>query len=100
MAEDIYAALTANKATLYVFHAEDGHLAGFAVYEVIVMPFDTTPSLNIWLGWSADKGQGHYGVEVSKQVAAQAGIERILFWTPQDAPWVKNFRRVTSLYEV
>ena len=68
MPEDIYAALLMNKATLYVFHAEDGLLAGFIVCEVIVMPFDNGPSLNIWLGWSDSKGQGHYGFEVAKLV--------------------------------
>lgn len=68
MPEDVYASLQANKATLYAFHAEDGHLAGFVVCEIVVMPFGSGADLNIWLGWSDSKGQGHYGVEVAKYV--------------------------------
>lgn len=97
--EDIYAALVCNKASLYIFQKDGAH-AGFGVLEVMQLPFEVTPVVNIWLGHFDAKENGHYGIEVTKLVASAAGIERSVFSTPQDNSWVKNFRRITSWYEV
>lgn len=100
LAEDIYAALVSNKASLYLINDENGGFAGFGILEVMAFPFEVNPCLNIWIGYFSEKGNGHYGIEYAKLVAGHAGLDRVVFSSPQENSWTKNFRRITSWYEV
>jgi hypothetical protein len=80
--EDVYASLVSGKSTLYLFTKATGEFCGFAVLEIIMMPYATNPWLNIWIGYATERDYGHYGVEVAKQVQAQAGLEKTVFSSP------------------
>lgn len=62
--------------------------------------YESNPVLNIWLGHAEKKEYGHYGVELSRLVAGAMGLERIVFSTSQESPWVKKFRLFKAYYEV
>jgi hypothetical protein len=76
--------------------------AGFGVYEVMPVAYETSPVLNIWLGHAEKSDYGHYGIELSKRIAGEMGLERIVFSTTQDSSWVKSkrFRLMKAYYEV
>lgn len=89
------------RAGLYVFEDEHGAHAGFGVYEVMPMAYEDNPVLNIWLGHAEKPDYGHYGVELSRLIAGQMGLERIVFSTTQDSAWVrKRGRLLKAYYEV
>ena len=96
--EDIFTALVTGGAQLYVFHKE-GAFAGFSVLQVMQFPFQDEPVVNIWLGYAVEKGNAHYGVELTRQVASAAGIERIVFASPHEG-WTGKFKKITTWYEV
>jgi len=98
--EDVYAALVTGQAAMYAFNTIEGQHAGFGVYQVMPLPYEANPVLNIWLGHSETPKQAAYGVELSKLIAGAMGLERIVFSTPQQASWTKNFRLLTAYYEV
>lgn len=98
LSEDVFAALMAGAAQLYVFH-KNGAYAGFSVLQVMQMPFCDEPVVNIWLGYAVEKGNAHYGVELTRQVASAAGVERIVFSSPQEG-WTDKFKKITTWYEV
>lgn len=97
--EDVYAALVCGGASLYVGYRE-GAYAGFAVLRQMAFDFDTSPVLNIWLGYSVDRAQGAFGIEVAKAVAAAAGIERVVFSSPQKGWASAHADEITTWYEV
>lgn len=68
LTEDVYASLVTGKSSLYLFNKATGEFAGFAVLEAIMMPYASSPWLNIWIGYASERDYGHYGVEVAKQV--------------------------------
>jgi hypothetical protein len=98
--EDIYAAIATGNAAMYVFRDPHGKHVGFAVYQVIPMEFESAPALNIWLGHAEAPDQGKYGVEVSRLIAGEMGLERIVFSTTQQSAWLKPFRLLKAYYEV
>jgi hypothetical protein len=103
LCEDVYAALMSGRAAMYVFNDEQGAHAGFGVYEVMPLPYEANPVLNIWLGHAEKPAYGHYGVELSRKIAGSMGIERIVFSTTQDAAesaWLKQFHLMKAYYEV
>lgn len=98
--EDIYANLATGAAGLYVFEDQHGVHAGFGVYEVMPMPYEANQALNICLGHAGKPAYGHYGVELSRLIAGEMGLSRIVFSTSQENAWVKNFRLLKAYYEV
>lgn len=98
--EDVYTALMTGNASLYTFYNRDGAYSGFGVLELHYFPFDLTPAINIWLGHFREPGNGKYGIEAAKEVAKHAGIDRVVFCTPQDNSWVTPFRKLHTWYEV
>lgn len=79
--EDVYLSLATGNASLYLFY-KDGQYAGFGVYQVLTFPYENEPVLNIWLGYAVEKGNSAVGVEVSKRIAQEAGLSRIVFQSP------------------
>lgn len=67
---------------MYIVHRQTGEYAGFSVLSPHFFPFDTSPSLNLWLGYTTEKATGHYGIEISKAVQMAAGFDRLVFCTP------------------
>jgi hypothetical protein len=66
---------------------------------VLTFPYETTPVLNIWLGYAVEKGNSAVGVEVSKRIAQEAGLSRVVFQSPQTG-WTDKFKKITTWYEV
>lgn len=100
IAEDVYARILYGQANLYVFRDSDDKLIGFGVFEVHFFPQDPTPCLNIWIGYSNKPAHGHYGEDLARELAARAGITRIVFCSPQDNPWLQKYKKITTWYEV
>lgn len=96
----MYTALVTGRAALYTFADAQGAHAGFGVYEVMPLAYEANPVLNIWLGHAEKADYGHYGVELSRKIAGLMGLERIVFSTSQESPWVKKFRLMKAYYEV
>lgn len=79
--EDIYAALLNGSASLYAGYRQ-GAYTGFAVLQAITFPYEDSPVLNVWIGYSVEKSSGHLGAEAARHVANEAGIERVVFSSP------------------
>ncbi len=96
--EDIYAALMTGNASLYAGYRQ-GAYTGFAVLQAITFPYEDSPVLNVWIGYSVEKSSGHLGAEAARHVANEAGIERVVFSSPQEG-WTAKYKKITTWYEV
>ena len=99
--EDVYASLLHGRSVLYLFEdAATDELLGFAVFESIFFPYEFRPRLNMWIGWAREKGLGYLGYELARRIARVAGIDSVVFCTPQENGWVKRHRKLFTWYEV
>lgn len=100
ISEDVYAALLHGRAALYVIEDDAGELEGFGIFEVTNFSYEFRARLNIWIGWSRRRSNGHLGVEMARKIARALGIDSIVFSTPQKNAWVEKFKPLHTWYEV
>jgi hypothetical protein len=100
IAEDVYASLLYGQATLYLIHDAEGILQGFGIFKVFHFDYDFEPTLLVWIGWSKYRRNGHLGRELTRKIKRAAGINRAVYSTTQENPWVLKDRKLHTWYEI
>jgi len=97
--EDVFSAIQAQQAVMYMVLKGGIEYAGFAVLAPHQFPC-RPPMLNLWLGFTTKPSTGHYGIEIAKAVLASSPFDKLVFCTPQDE-WPERYAtKLHSWYEV
>lgn len=99
IAEDVYHAIKAGAAALYLAVGDAG-FAGFMVLERTTADYSREPALHCWLAYNHEDQVPHQLVlDFLRSQAAQMGVKRITFASPRPG-WAKRFKCLSAVYEI
>lgn len=90
IAEDLYAAVAAGKATMHVGFV-DQRYAGVLVLTMNTEPFSNEKSLLIWACFICHPEALRYGLEDVRRIAARYGLGKLRFGSPRRG-WERRLR--------
>lgn len=92
LAEQVFAAIVAGRATLHIGYLH-GEYAGAVVLAQNVDPFNGEKSLLVWALYTCAREALYRGLEDVKAIARQHGIGKIIFHSPRRG-WERRMKQI------